>query len=50
MTVIADARVSLSRSLDTSKAAYQLPQPTGMMPEIFLGAKTPSVEPCAERR
>src|SRR3954468_10531853 len=23
--------------LDTSKVAYQLPQPTGMMPDIFLG-------------
>ena len=24
-------------ALDTSKVAYQLPQPTGMMPDIFLG-------------
>ena len=24
--------------LDFSKVAYQLPQPTGMMPDIFLGS------------
>src|SRR5215212_10491938 len=29
--------MSERRELDTSKVAYQLPQPTGMMPDIFLG-------------
>src|SRR4051812_49836534 len=29
--------MSETPALDTSKIAYQLPQPTGMMPDIFLG-------------
>ena len=31
------AALSERSELDTSKVAYQLPQPTGMMPDIFLG-------------
>ncbi len=29
--------ISEKPELDTSKVAYQLPQPSGMMPDIFLG-------------
>jgi len=31
------AALSERSKLDTSKVPYQLPQPTGMMPDIFLG-------------
>ena len=31
------AALSDRSELDTSKVPYQLPQPTGMMPDIFLG-------------